>query len=292
MVVCLPSFEPLCQKVLASFDRLAQYEIARAVTIVIAAEQLLPVPGQVLSPLGRMDGHMKQRYFGRSKVIAATATGALAIAAMLGMSMPAAQARSTILGLTDDQPATGHCDRTITGQNNAVINVAAPYTFCLVNLKQIGAVNVAPGAALSVTGGSIINGAITLVAAKAFTFCASSTKQGAITSARGAGFVIIGNGGDGGLLATPCGANHIDGAVTLAGNLGGVEIGGNSIVGGLTVSGNIAPTLGLPREDNATEIEANVVTGLTTCANNNPAPVNDGRRNTFTGGAKGQCAGL
>jgi hypothetical protein len=211
----------------------------------------------------------------------------------MGVGMPAASASTnSLLGLFDDQPATTHCDVTITGVNNAVINVAAPYTYCLVNLKQTGAVNVAPGAGLSVTGGSVINGAITLVAAKAFTFCNSSTKQGAIKSSRGAGFVLIGNGGDGGLLATPCGANHIDGAVTLAGNLGGVEIGGNSIVGGLTVSGNIAPNNGNPREDNATEIEANVVTGLTTCANNSPAPVNDGRKNTFTGGAVGQCAGL
>jgi len=237
---------------------------------------------------------MRHRDFVMSKRIAATSTGAIAIAvaALLAMTMPMALASDSAVSLTSDQPATGHCDRTFTGQNNAVINVAAPSTFCLVNLKQIGAVNVAPGAALSVTGGSIINGAITLVAAKAFTMCASSTKQGAITSSRAAGFVIIGNGGDGGRLATPCAANHIDGAMTLAGNLGGVEVGGNSIVGGLTVSGNIAPKLGTPKEDNATEVEANVVTGLTTCANNNPAPVNDGRKNTFTGGAKGQCAGL
>jgi hypothetical protein len=227
------------------------------------------------------------------KAIAAVATGALAVSAMLAMTLPSASASNgSLLGLFDDAPATTHCDVTITGVNNAVINVAAPHTYCLVNLKQTGAVNVAPGAALSVTGGSIINGAITLVAAKAFTFCNSSTKQGAINSSRGAGFVLIGNGGDGGLLTFPCGANHIDGAVTLAGNLGGVEIGGNSIVGGLTVSGNIAPNRGTPREDRATEVEANVVTGLTTCATNNPAPVNDGRRNTFTGGAIGQCAGL
>ncbi|MDQ1392997.1 MAG: 5-nucleotidase [Acidimicrobiaceae bacterium] len=231
-----------------------------------------------------------KRYFGVSKGIAATVTGVVAIAAMLAMTMPSALAGSP-LAPTGDQPATGHCDRTMTGRNNAVINVPAPRTYCLVNLKQIGAVNVAPGAGLSVTGGSIINGAITLVAAKAFTFCASSTKQGAIKSSRGAGFILIGNGGDG-VGATRCGANHIDGAVTLAGNGGGVEVGGNSIVGGLTVSGNLAPNRGIPTEDSATEIEANVVTGLTTCANNDPAPVNDGRKNTFTGGVKGQCVGL
>ncbi|MDQ1370267.1 MAG: hypothetical protein QOF20_2620 [Acidimicrobiaceae bacterium] len=130
---------------------------------------------------------------------------------MLAVTMPSASASNrSLLGLFDDAPATTHYDGTITGVNNAVINVAAPYTYCLVNLKQTGAVNVAPGAALSVTGGSIINGAITLVAAKAFTFCNSSTKQGAINSSRGAGFVLIRNGGDGGLLAAPCGVNHID----------------------------------------------------------------------------------
>ncbi len=230
-----------------------------------------------------------KRYFGASKGIAVTMTGTFVVAALLAMTMPSALASS--VATSGDQPATGHCDRTMTGRNHAVINVPAPRTYCLVNLNQIGAVNVAPGAGLSVTGGSIINGAITLVAAKAFTFCASSTKQGAIKSSRGTGFILIGNGGDG-MGATPCGANHIDGAVTLASNSGGVELGGNSIVGGLTVSGNVAPNLGIPKEDSATEIEANVVTGLTTCATNNPAPVNDGRKNTFTGGVKGQCIGL
>lgn len=228
-----------------------------------------------------------------SKGIAA-ATGTLAVTALLlAMSMPSVfAANNSLRGAFDDQPATHHCDKTITGKNNAVINVPAPSTYCLVNLKQIGAVNVAPGAALSVTRGSIINGAITLVAAKAFTFCGSSTVGGAIKASRSAGFVIIGNGGDGGPSARPCKANHIDGAVTLNGNLGGVEIGGNSIGGALTVSGNIAPNGGIPKENNATEIEGNTVIGLTTCATNNPAPVNDGRKNTFTGGANGQCVGL
>ncbi len=50
-----------------------------------------------------------------------------------------------------------------------------------------------------------------------------------------------------------------------------------------TVSGNIAPGGGNPKENNATEIEGNTVKGLTTCATNNPAPINDGHKNTFTG---------
>lgn len=235
---------------------------------------------------------MKHLLFGVSKGIAVAAIGTLAVTPLLAISMPSVSATNGSPGRFHDQPATTHCDKTITGQNNAVINVPAPSTYCLVNLAQIGAVNVDPGAALSVTRGSIINGAITLVAAKAFTFCASSTVGGAIKASRSSGFVIIGNGGDGGVLARPCKANHIDGAVTINGNLGGVEIGGNSIVGAMTVSGNIAPNGGTPKEDSATEIEANTVRGLTTCASNDPAPVNDGRKNTFTGGAKGQCVGL
>jgi hypothetical protein len=234
---------------------------------------------------------MKQLHFGISKGILAAATGVLALGTVLVMSLPA-PASPTLLLLDNDQPATGHCDVTKTGTNNAVINVPAPQTFCLVNLNQVGAVNVAPGAGLSVTDGSVINGSVTLTGAKSFAFCNSSTVGGAISASTGAGFIIIGNGGDKGLLATPCGANTIDGAVTLAGNLGGVEIGGNRLLAALTVSGNIAPHLGVPKEDNATEIEGNAVTGLTTCANNVPAPTNDGRKNTFTGGAGGQCAGL
>jgi hypothetical protein len=230
---------------------------------------------------------MKQLHFTISKRIFVTATGALAFAVVLAMVLPSAWGAAP--KPRADQSATGACTRTITGQNNAVINVATGTT-CLVNLKQTGAVNVLPGAALSVTKGSVINGAITLAGARAFTFCGSSTVQGAINSSSGAQFVLIGGGGD----ATPvaCAANHIDGAVTLNGNLGGVEIGGNSIVGALTVSANIAPHLGTPVEDNATEVEGNTVSGLTTCAGNIPPPTNGGHKNTFTGGAVGQCAGL
>jgi hypothetical protein len=228
---------------------------------------------------------MKHLHFG-SKRILATATGALAVATVLAMSLPSASGAPKPPA---DQSATGPCTVTFTGTHTGVINVATG-TVCLVNLHQVGAVNVAPGAALSVTKGSNINGAITLVGARAFTFCGSRTTQGAINSSSGAGFVLIGDGGDG--RPVVCGANIIDGAVTLNGNLGGVEIGGNSILAALTVSANIAPNLGVPTEDNATEIEANTVVGLTTCALNIPAPTNDGRPNTFTGGANGQCAGL
>jgi hypothetical protein len=230
---------------------------------------------------------MKHHPFRISKGIVATATGTLALAAVLTMSLPSQFAAGAV-GL--DTPTTGLCDitQTFTGTHTGVINVASG-TACLINLKQTGAVNVSPGAALSVTLGSVINGAITLTGARAFAFCGSSTVGGAINSSTAAGFIIIGGDGD---LGNLCGANTIDGAVTLNGNLGGVEVGGNTLKAALTVSTNRAPNGGVPVEDNATEIEANTVTGLTTCAGNVPAPTNDGHPNTFTGGAGGQCAHL
>ena len=228
---------------------------------------------------------MKHHPFRISKGIVATATTTLALAAVLTMSLPS-QFAAGAAGL--DTPTTGVCSTVFTGSHTGVINVASGTT-CLVTLNQIGAVNVAAGAALSVTLGSVINGAITLVGAKAFAMCNSSTVGGAIKSSTAAGFIMIGGDGD---LGNLCGANTIDGAVTLNGNLGGVEVGGNRLLAALTVSTNRAPNGGVPIEDNATEIEANTVTGLTTCAGNVPAPTNDGHPNTFTGGAGGQCAHL
>jgi 5'-nucleotidase len=224
---------------------------------------------------------MKHLHFGISKGIVASVTGALALATALVMTLPS----NAAIGL--DTPTTGVCTTTLTGTHSGTINVPAAQTFCLVHLTQVGAVNVAAGGALSVTLGSNITGAITLVGTRSFAFC-SSTIVGAIKSSTAAGFVLIGSGRDGVL----CGGSTINGAVTLNGNLGGVEVGGNAINAALTVSGNVAPDNGFPIEDNATEVEANTVKGLTTCAGNTPAPTNDGEKNTFTGGAGGQCAGL
>ena len=222
--------------------------------------------------------------------LVAIAGGVLVLAFSLTIGQTSA---SAILGLGDDRSAVGSCSTTMTGSNDAVINVPAGQTFCLTRLTQTGAVNVAPGGALEVRD-SNITGAITLDTPRAFTFCAT-TIIGAISSTKAARFVLIGDGGDAGLLGLldpPCRRSQINGAVTLTGNLGGVEVGGNTINAALNVSGNVSPNNGRPVEDNATEIEGNTVIGLTTCADNQPAPTNGGIRNTFTGGAGGQCAGL
>ena len=66
------------------------------------------------------------------------------------------------------------CDQTISGPNAGVITVAAPDTLCLLNAVQDGAVNVDPGAGLSVIS-STITGAVTLNDYSEFEFCDSST---------------------------------------------------------------------------------------------------------------------
>jgi hypothetical protein len=221
----------------------------------------------------------------------ASLAGVLALGLVLTVGHSAAFASGERLAiLFGDSSATGGCSQTFTGNHSGAIQVSVGTT-CLVDAVQVGAITVDPGMALSVRR-SIVNGAITLTGARAFTFCDSSTVGGAISAATGAGFILIGDGGDHGLLVQGCGTNNIDGAVTLAGNVGGVEIAGNAIGGALTVSGNVAPGHGSPVEDSATEIEGNTVTGLTTCADNDPAPTNDNNANTFTGGATSQCAGL
>ncbi len=72
-----------------------------------------------------------------------------------------------------DHPASVHCDVTKTGTNGAAINLPGGKTYCLKDLHQVGAVNVAPTGGLVVTSGSVINGAVTLTGGKVFTFCSA-----------------------------------------------------------------------------------------------------------------------
>jgi|SRR5579859_6276195 len=91
----------------------------------------------------------------------AIAAGVVVLAFALTTGQTTASATGRLLGLGDDKSATGRCTTTVTGQNNAVINVPGGQTFCLERLTQTGAVNVAPGGSLEVRD-SNITGAITL----------------------------------------------------------------------------------------------------------------------------------
>jgi hypothetical protein len=173
------------------------------------------------------------------------------------------------------------CTQTIAGAHSGVINVAANQKVCLRGAVQDGAVNVAPGGALSVLNSTVI-GAVTLKAGyTTLDFCGSRTVRGAISATGGKGTVLI--GGSGLLGSLLCGANTIDGAVTLDANLAGVTLAGSYTSGAVTASANLG----------GTTISGNSIAGALTCTTNAPPPTNAGVRNTVGGGRSGQtCAVL
>jgi hypothetical protein len=167
------------------------------------------------------------------------------------------------------------CSQTISGPHSGVINVAAPDTLCLHGAVQTGAVNVAPGAGLSVVA-SKITGAVTLSNNYSqFEFCGSQTVRGALSATGGQTAAVIGG--------PSCAANRIDGAVTLNANKAGVTLASNLIAGAVTASANLG----------GTTISGNAIGGALTCTDNQPPPVNGGVRNAVAGGRSGQtCAVL
>jgi len=173
------------------------------------------------------------------------------------------------------------CTSVISGAHSGVINVAANQKLCLRNAVQDGAVNVAPGGALSVVS-STITGAVTLKSGYlTLEFCGSKTVRGAISATGGKGAVLI--GGSGLLGSVTCPKNTIDGAVTLDANKAGVKLARNYVAGAVTASANLGGTL----------ISGNQIVGALTCTTNVPAPTNDGVSNAVGGGRSGQtCAVL
>jgi hypothetical protein len=181
------------------------------------------------------------------------------------------------------------CSRaqTITGAHHGVINVAGGQKLCMVGVTQDAAVNVAPRGQLSVRGGSIITGAVSLLSDySAFEFCASRTVGGAISATGGRSTPLIGNGGS-------CGANLIDGAVTLTSNKNGIMLAGNQINGAVDASGNLKGGGLLGIGAGPMRISGNQIGGALTCTGNSPAPNNGGVPNAVVGGRSGQtCASL
>lgn len=198
----------------------------------------------------------------------ATLTGVLALPVFWTLAPVAAHAAA--------------CTQTIVGAHSGVLNVAANQKLCLIGAVQDGAVNVAPGGALSVTRSSTITGAVTLKAGYTeLEFCGSRTIRGAVSATGGKGSVVI--GGSGLLGSILCPANSIDGAVTLDANKKGVRLARNYVAGAVTASANLGGTV----------ISGNRIAGALTCTTNVPAPTNAGVANTVGGGRSGQtCAVL
>jgi len=211
-----------------------------------------------------MNRHL--RCIGRGVV--ATLTGALALPALWAVAPLTAHAATA-------------CTQTVSGAHSGVLNVAANQKLCLRNAVQDGAVNVAPGGALSVVGSTVV-GAVTLKAGYlTFDFCGSKTVRGAISATGAKGAVLIGGTGVRGAVSCP--ANTIDGAVTLDANLAGVKLARSYVAGAVTASGNLVKTT----------ISGNQIGGALTCTTNVPAPTDAGVSNTVGEGRSGQtCAAL
>ncbi|MEY2513617.1 MAG: hypothetical protein QOJ89_975 [bacterium] len=201
----------------------------------------------------------------------------------IGRALGAASALLALASIapTSASAATMACTTTIIGAHTGVLNVAGNQKLCLRIAVQDGAVNVAPGGALSVVS-STITGAVTLKAGYVeLEFCGSRTVRGAISATGAKGSVLI--GGSGVLGALLCPANTIDGAITLDSNKAGVQLSRNYVAGAVTASANLK----------GTTISGNQIAGALTCTTNAPPPTNAGVRNTVGGGRSGQtCAVL
>ncbi|GLZ80642.1 endonuclease [Actinorhabdospora filicis] len=146
---------------------------------------------------------------------------------------------------------TPYCTQTLTGDHVGALKVTSG-VLCIKGGRQIGALTIAPGAALIVDGGQLI-GSVKSTGAAWFQVCGSKV-TGSVSVSGSAGPVLLGGGN--------CAPNTITGSVSLSGNTGGVTVGGNAFTGALTCSGN------------------------------NPPPTNGGAANRVTGVFAGQCSGL
>ncbi|WP_225853617.1 ExeM/NucH family extracellular endonuclease [Micromonospora sp. AMSO31t] len=160
------------------------------------------------------------------------------------------------------------CTTTITGNYAKPLTVAAGLT-CLQGARIGGPVTVQPGASLISTG-STIGGPVKATRPVLLTL-SGTTVSGPVTVTGAVDAVMIEKG-------------RVGGPVYLTGNTGGVSLDGVTISGPVMVKGN---TGSLP-----VLVAQNTIGGPLSCTGNNPPPGNNGRPNTVSGPATGQCAKL
>jgi 5'-nucleotidase len=124
------------------------------------------------------------------------------------------------------------------------------------------------GASLIVTDG-LIAGPVTATKPKVFELHGTQI-FGPVTVTGATGKVVIDKA-------------KITGPVSLATNKAGVKVDTSQITGPVTLLGNTG---------GEAVVAGNTITGPLACSGNNPAPGNDGRKNTVRGPAAGQCAKL
>ncbi len=180
------------------------------------------------------------------------------------------------------------CDTTITGVHGGSLRVTAGLTCLAHGSSVIGAVRVSAGASLYATGATVI-GPVTVGGSGAVAQLLRSSVAGPV-SAFGAATLELSGSSVTGPVTTDRTASvrllgsSVVGPVLVSRSTVAVVLSDNTVVGPVTLSGNVtAPT--------PIVVAGNVVTELR-CSGNDPPPVNDGRPNTVTGEATGQCVGL
>ena len=126
-----------------------------------------------------------------------------------------------------------------------------------------------------------------LTAADGVTCLSGATVRGPVTVAPGAGLVVTGSELSGQLSTTGAAVvelsdSTVRGPVRLLGVSDSLVLDGSRVHGPVEVTGSGAGPV----------LAGNTVTGPLRCSGNEPAPTNDGRPNTVSGPAVGQCAGL
>ncbi|MDQ3790081.1 MAG: ExeM/NucH family extracellular endonuclease, partial [Actinomycetota bacterium] len=159
------------------------------------------------------------------------------------------------------------CDETITGMKFGPITVSEGLT-CVEEATIFGPVTVKAGASLIVTDG-LIAGPVTATKPELFELHGTQV-YGRVTVTGATGEVLL----DGAKIVGP---------VYLSGNKAGVQVDTSEITGPVTLTANTG---------GEAIVAGNTIAGPLSCSGNDPAPGNDGRKNTVHGPASGQCANL
>jgi 5'-nucleotidase len=139
---------------------------------------------------------------------------------------------------------------------------------CVDGATILGPVTVKPGASLIVDGG-LIAGSVRATRPELFEVHGTQV-VGLVTVTGATGPAVLDQA-------------KLIGSASFATNKAGVRVDTSTITGPVSLIGNTGGTA---------VVAGNRITGLLACAANNPAPGNDGRKNTVRGLATGQCARL
>lgn len=174
---------------------------------------------------------------------------------------PAAYAASASPSLTRVVSFSRPClSTTVTGR----LRVARGQSLCIRRPGRVtGAVTVAPGGALSLSG-AVIGGAVTAARARGLRICRTAI-TGRVSVRSATGFVEIGAGGP-----LPCAGNTIGFRLSLRRDHRGVAVVGNWIGRAVAIGRNTGPA---PPWLHAAPIRGNHIGGALPCQRHQPVPV-------------------